>query len=369
MKDLNLNEGDSLTLSADADGEGITYTWQYKSPGADWVLWGNGTPMTTRYKADYTWDGIKYRLVVKDQYGNEAYSNEATVNVKIKLRFLSTLQNVTINEGVIATFKANVVGNGLTYTWQYQSPGKSWVNWGSQYQKNPMTTDYKADGSWNGIKYRVIVKDKWGQTVTSEASVRIKMMAKGEGVDVSKYQGNIDWSVTKNYVQFAIIRVNNHNPDGSYTGTDPYFVKNITEAKANGVQVGIYYYSNATTTADAIYEANQAIAMANQYGGITFPIFIDSEGAQQSALSVEQRTANIQAFIDTVNAAGYKGGVYSSKLPLENNINTTALRNAYVWVAQYNTSCTYKYPYNMWQYISQGSVPGITGNVDRDVVY
>ena len=174
MKDLNLNEGDSLTLSADADGEGITYTWQYKSPGADWVLWGNGTPMTTRYKADYTWDGIKYRLVVKDQYGNEAYSNEATVNVKIKLRFLSTLQNVTINEGVIATFKANVVGNGLTYTWQYQSPGKSWVNWGSQYQKNPMTTDYKADGSWNGIKYRVIVKDKWGQTVTSEASVKIK---------------------------------------------------------------------------------------------------------------------------------------------------------------------------------------------------
>lgn len=90
----------------------------------------------------------------------------------------------------------------------------------------------------------------------------------------------------------------------------------------------------------------------------------------QSRLSTAQRTAIVNAFVTTVQSAGYKAGVYASKSWMTNSISTGSLPGScYIWVAQYNTSCTYSGKYSMWQYSSKGSIPGIKGRVDMNKSY
>ena len=369
LPDLMVSEGEPAHLSAEAEGDGLTYTWQYQYPGKEWASWGTGNPYTTPYTANQSWIGIKYRVLVSDRYGNTSTSNEGSVDVRLKLRIISEIGTAFVNEGADATFHVDAIGNGLNYIWQYKYPNQSWMNWGTNYTDNPFTTQYTADASWNGIGYRVIVTDKWGDSAISTGQIFLRKIEKGQGIDVSKFQGNINWAVTKNYINFAIIRSNNHTSNGDYTGIDPYFEKNMKEAKANGVPVGVYYYSDAVNENDAITEANRVVNLVRENGGITLPIFIDTEGSQQNSLSKDQRTRNVQAFIDTVNRAGLKAGVYSNKNTLENMINMNNLHNAYVWVAQYNTNNTYSGHYDIWQYSSSGSIPGIRGRVDMDLMY
>lgn len=190
----------------------------------------------------------------------------------------------------------------------------------------------------------------------------------GFGIDVSKWQGNIDWAQASSAVSFAIIRCGFRGSSGNIA-VDPKFAQNIQGAKANGVRVGVYFYSIAMNEAQAVEEASLAIQQVSQYGGVSLPIYIDMEDSRQLSLSQAERDAIVMAFCRTVQNSGYSAGVYANKNWLTNHLSPSSYGGISIWVAQYNTQCTYRGRYDIWQYSSKGSIPGISGNVDLNTSY
>lgn len=246
---------------------------------------------------------------------------------------------------------------------------------GKTYYYKDATYKYFGWQSINGITYYY---DKNGNPVTGTQVIQGvqynfgsdgALMVNGTGIDVSKYQGKIDWAQAKSSISFAIIRCGYRGMYDGQLHEDPYFYKNMSGAKAAGVQTGVYLYSTALNEAEAVQEASMAVAMAGKAGGCSYPIYIDMEDTVrgQSKLNTEQRCAIVNAFVSTVQSSGYKGGVYCSKNWMTNRMNAGAISgSASIWIAQYNTSCTYSGRKNMWQYSSKGSVPGIKGYVDMN---
>jgi len=193
------------------------------------------------------------------------------------------------------------------------------------------------------------------------------------GIDVSKYQGDINWKkVAAAGVQFVIIRAGYR---GSVTGAlveDPNFVANIRGALSEGLEVGVYFFTQAINETEAVEEASAVVSMVREYD-ITLPIYIDTEGAggngRADGLDVETRTAVCEAFCRTAQNAGYNAGVYASRSWLYNNLNTKVLDKYEIWNAEWVSVPQYTGYYTMWQYSSKGSVDGITGNVDLDIYY
>ncbi len=192
------------------------------------------------------------------------------------------------------------------------------------------------------------------------------------GIDVSRWQGNIDWkAVADAGIDFAIIRCGYR---GSSTGVlveDSYFRQNIKGATENGIKVGVYFFTQAITEAEAVEEASYALSLVEGYR-LNFPVFIDTEwgsGGRANDLDKATRTAIIKAFCQTVRNSGYKPGVYASRNWYYNYLDDSQLSTYNIWVAQYNTSCNYKGRYDMWQYTSTGKVPGISGDVDMNICY
>ena len=178
------------------------------------------------------------------------------------------------------------------------------------------------------------------------------------GIDVSYHQGAIDWNAVKaSGVQFAFIRA------GSFkSGTDAYYHANMKGAIAAGIPVGIYVYSYAITPEMAANEGLFAVTVAKDYP-VSLPIAYDIEDAYHRGMTPDQLQALVNAFCNTVRAAGYYPIVYSSKNWFETRIGAVSWD---VWVAQYNTACSYSRPYAFWQCTSSGAVPGINGRVDMD---
>ncbi|MDO4187457.1 MAG: GH25 family lysozyme [Lachnospiraceae bacterium] len=178
------------------------------------------------------------------------------------------------------------------------------------------------------------------------------------GIDVSYHQGAIDWNAVKSSgIQFAYVRA------GSFkSGTDAFYHQNMQGAIAAGIPVGIYVYSYAITPEMASNEGLFAVTVAKDYP-VSLPIAYDIEDAYHRGMSADQLQALVNAFCNTVRAAGYYPIVYSSKNWFETRIGNVSWD---VWVAQYNTSCSYARPYAFWQCTSSGSVPGIAGRVDMD---
>lgn len=211
-----------------------------------------------------------------------------------------------------------------------------------------------------------------GVSYTFSSDGSLKKSAGNKGIDVSKYQGNIDWgAVAASGINFAIIRVGYR---GSSTGVlveDPYFKRNIAGASKAGIKVGVYFFTQAVTEAEAVEEASMAMSLVSGYR-LTYPIFIDTESASNgraNGLSRSARTAVVKAFCQTVQSGGYKAGVYASKSWFNNNLQASSLNSYCIWVAQYNSKCTYTGKHDMWQHTSKGSVSGIKGNVDMNISY
>lgn len=188
-----------------------------------------------------------------------------------------------------------------------------------------------------------------------------------KGIDVSHYQGEIDWKKVKAAgVQFAIIKAGY----GKYAyQEDPCFEDNIEGAYNAGIPVGVYWYSYADTVAEAKQEAEVCLTVIKPYKDmITLPVFFDQE-YEPAILSAGNsiRTQCCVAFIQVIEAAGYKAGLYGSQDWLDNKIDDSQIpETATVWVAQYGSKCTYKGRYTIWQYTSTGKVNGIKGNVDMN---
>lgn len=193
------------------------------------------------------------------------------------------------------------------------------------------------------------------------------------GIDVSKWNKEIDWEkVRKSGVEFAIIRCGYR---GSSTGSlviDPYFEQNIKGALDAGINVGVYFFTQAVTDVEAVEEASMVLSLIEKYH-ITYPVFIDTEGAggngRADNLDVDHRTLVCKAFCDTIESGGYNAGVYASKNWYNNRINVEELDEYYIWLAEYRKAPTYEGYFDMWQYTSKGQIDGISGNVDLNLSY
>lgn len=193
------------------------------------------------------------------------------------------------------------------------------------------------------------------------------------GIDVSKWNGDIDWDKAKNAgVEFAIVRAGYR---GSVTGSlvqDIYFDANMKGAAVSGVPVGVYFFTQATNEVEAVEEASAVLSWVREYE-ITYPIFIDTEGAggngRADGLDIDTRTLVCEAFCRTIENAGYQAGIYASRNWYNNNLHTQRLENYYIWLAEYRSVPLYQGYYRMWQYSSKGRIDGINGNVDMNIMY
>ena len=193
------------------------------------------------------------------------------------------------------------------------------------------------------------------------------------GIDVSKWNGEIDWDVVKaEGVDYAIIRCGYRGSSSGWLIEDPYFWQNLQGAKKAGIKVGIYFFTQATTMVEAVEEASMVVTLL---GGeaIDYPIFIDTEGAggngRADGLDTDTRTTVCESFCKTIENAGYQAGVYASCNWYRNNLNMEKLSNYKIWLAEYRETPQYEGHYDMWQYTSSGSVAGIEGRVDLNVSY
>ena len=245
---------------------------------------------------------------------------------------------------------------------------------GAKFYSKKETTTYYGWKSLNGKSYYY---DKNGKTVSGEQVIHgVKynfgsdgqLMISGTGIDVSKYQGNINWAAASSAISFAVVRVGYRSIGTGALNIDPKGVQNIQGAKAHGITTGAYFYSTAQSEAQAVEEASLAIQQVQAAGGVSMPIFIDWEGnSRTNAVDANTAAAIINAFCTTVRNSGYRAGLYSDKNHLTHKINMGNVSGGTViWCAQYNTRCTYSGHYDMWQYTSKGSVPGINGNVDMN---
>ena len=153
---------------------------------------------------------------------------------------------------------------------------------------------------------------------------------------------------------------------------DPYYRTNIKGATAAGIKVGVYFFTQAVTEAEAVEEASMVLSLVSGYR-LSYPIFVDTEngvsGARANGLDVNTRTACVAAFCKTIANSGYTAGIYASKSWYGSKLNMSALNSYCIWVAQYNTTCTYTGRYSIWQYSSKGCINGINGYVDLNVSY
>lgn len=189
------------------------------------------------------------------------------------------------------------------------------------------------------------------------------------GIDVSKWQGDINWEEVKNAgVEFVMIRMGYQTDyDGEYV-IDPYFEKNIEGAKSVGLPVGAYFYSYSKSVYQAKEQAEWVRDNLKNYE-LDLPVAFDWESFSSfntAGMSLYTINKSASVFMDTLEEAGYEGMLYSSKTYLEKIWYPTKHP---VWLAQYINKATYEGKYSIWQMSSIGKVPGINGDVDIDIMY
>lgn len=255
--------------------------------------------------------------------------------------------------------------------------------------------DWKKDGEVAGTTGRCLrmeaieirIEEKGKETleppIVEEPHVNNKAK---KGIDVSVYQGKIDWSKAKNSIDFVMIRAGFRGYGVSSDGTngklvtDSNFRTNINGALNNGIDVGVYFFSQAINEQEAIQEANYVLNLIKGYN-VTYPIAIDTEDVPNAVgradnLTTEQRTKVVAAFCNRIKQAGYEPMIYANKWWLNEQLDMNKLSNYAVWLAHYTGATQdnpfakpsdYKGKYIMWQYTDKATINGIIGNVDANI--
>ncbi len=198
--------------------------------------------------------------------------------------------------------------------------------------------------------------------------------AKAIGIDVSVWNGDIDWNkVAASGIRFAIIRC---GYGSDYTSQDDAkFYKNVQGARAAGLDIGVYLYSYATNTSMASSEADHTLRLLKSAGlsprDLKYGVYYDIEEKSQMSISLEPLC---RTYCNKIQNAGYTAGIYSSLSWWNSYLTSSSFNNWKRWIAQWpyktgNKTCSYTGNYVLWQCMSDGSVPGIVGNVDMDIAY
>lgn len=195
-----------------------------------------------------------------------------------------------------------------------------------------------------------------------------------QGVDVSVYQGEIDWqAVADAGVDFAIIRVGYRGYSQGAIQPDTNFQKNMEGALKAGLDVGVYFFSQATTVREAEEEADYVLEAIRNYP-VTYPVvfdweFIDGQQARTDEIEGEHMTECAKTFCELVRAGGYTPMVYFNQEQGYLYYQLDQLDEFSFWLAEYDEKPDFFYNFAMWQYTHTGTVPGIPGNVDLNLAF
>ena len=243
----------------------------------------------------------------------------------------------------------------------------------SSYQYTHL--DVRTSGKWYGDETKgngTVSDDFYSYYNISKTSDSEKNSAIF-GIDVSEWQGTIDWAKAKaGGVKFAILRA------GISSRADKCFTINYAACENAGIPVGAYWYCTATTVADAKAQAKLFLQVISGKKFV-YPVYMDLEEPAQFALGKAKCSELVDAFLTVLEQAGYFAGLCCSTSYLQQYL-TDSIRSRYaIWVAQYYTSCTYDGDYGIWQYnvagseqydiIGQKSIPGISVACDMDYCY
>lgn len=193
------------------------------------------------------------------------------------------------------------------------------------------------------------------------------------GIDVSYYQKKIDWEkVKEDGIEFAIIRVGYRGYANGELVLDDRFKENIKGARDAGIEVGVYFFSQAKTTSEAVEEARFVVRHITGRG-VSYPVVFDMEpipGAHRiTSLTTTEKTEIADAFCQVIDRNGYEPMIYGNPTWLNNNIDLSYLTQYDIWLAHYTDITDYPYKYNIWQYTDRGKVKGIKGRVDLNIYF
>ncbi len=194
------------------------------------------------------------------------------------------------------------------------------------------------------------------------------------GVDISKYQGDVDFYRLKDSdIDFCMLRVGARGYSSGNIMIDEYFAGNLQKATEAGLDVGVYFYSQAVTEAEAIEEANvviQSLAGAKLQYPVAFDMeYVENDTARVEALSRTEKTAITKAFLDTIQAAGYRAMIYGNKEWLIKRIDLSQLKDYEVWLSQQKDIPDYPYKFAMWQYTTSAQIHGIDGYANLNICF
>lgn len=203
--------------------------------------------------------------------------------------------------------------------------------------------------------------------------------AKSVGVDVSFYNGTVNWKTLKKAgIDFAILRIGGRGwGQGGTLYDDSCFFNYLNGAKAAGLDVGVYFYSAATNRSEAVQEANLVISRLRGFP-LEMPVFFDTElsgnypNGRSDLLSMARRVEIVRAFCKAVERAGYEAGVYASESFLSDELNYEAVSQYKIWMASYtenNELPSQRHHYDIWQLTDRGRLAGISGTCDINVIY
>ncbi len=360
--------GKSVTLTAETDPKGGKVVWSSDDEKIAKV--DDKGAVTGVAEGE-----VKIRALCKNPEGAE--------DIKESFQIKVVKAEVTVDE---STKLKDKDGNQLYYKnseGEYKEAAyKDFKERDTFYKKVKTNTTYKYTG-WQTIDGHLYYYDKDGNYVTGDQVIQGARYTFGSdgklanssgtmGIDVSKHNGNIDWNAVKNSgVSYVIIRCGYRGYSTGVLVEDPKFRSNIKGAKAAGLKVGAYFFSQAVNEVEAVEEASMAIDLVKGYG-LNYPLFLDVEasGGRADGISRDTRTAVCKTFCQTVQNSGISAGIYANKTWLTEKINTPSLTSYKIWLAQYASAPTYKTTrYDLWQYSSKGRVSGISTNVDMNISY
>ena len=303
------------------------------------------------------------------------------------MKFIPKLTGVVLSAAIMAqsvpfvyAAEESIASSELSNDLQVSKPEYATGNMEADSLLEPVTEDDPEYHKYleNNDPYGIMTMSAlWGADSLTHQN-RFSGVSKVYGIDVSYYQGNIDWKKVKNSgVEFVIIRVGYRGYGSAGTLVeDPKFKTYLDGAAKAGLKVGVYFYTQAITTAEAQEEAKFVLDRIKGYS-LQMPVYYDIESVDydtgrldSAGLSKAQKTALCTAFCDTIIKSGYSAGVYANYTWLNYYIDGAGLGRKYpIWLAHYTSNTNYDQRMDMWQYSGSGTVSGISAYTDVNVWY
>lgn len=303
------------------------------------------------------------------------------------MKFIPKLTGVVLSAAIMAqsvpfvyAAEKSIASSELSNDIQVSKPEYATGNMEADGLLEPVTEDDPEYHKYleNNDPYGIMTMSAlWGADSLTHQN-RFSGISKVYGIDVSYYQGNIDWKKVKNSgVEFVIIRVGYRGYGSAGTLVeDPKFKTYLDGATKAGLKVGVYFYTQAITTAEAKAEAKFVLDRIKGYS-LQMPVYYDIESVDydtgrldSAGLSKAQKTALCTAFCDTIIKSGYSAGVYANYTWLNYYIDGAGLGKKYpIWLAHYTSNTNYDQRMDMWQYSGSGTVSGISAYTDVNVWY